>query len=70
MLLEELEAEAFKLKLTERARLAEALLSSLDSPDETIQNNWVVESEKRYKAFKAGQITGTSLDKLKPKLSS
>ena len=53
--LQDLEAEALKLNLAERALLAERLFLSLDAPTE--ENNlalWVAEAERRLAELRAG----------------
>lgn len=52
---EELEAEVLGLSLTQRARLVEKLIASLDSePD--IENAWASEVEKRHAEIEKGDI--------------
>ncbi len=47
---EELEAEALKLGVAERARLAEHLIASLDE-DSEIDEAWAVEIERRIESL-------------------
>ena len=54
MTIEQIEAEALKLPRHVRARLAEALISSLDE-DTEIEQAWVDEAEQRYARFRDGQ---------------
>jgi len=55
--LKELEREALTLPVTERAALAERLITSLDETDEAENERlWVSEAEQRYRAYKAGKI--------------
>ena len=68
-LMEQIESEAVKLKAVDRARLAERLLESLDSPDEKVERLWIAESEARYQAFKEGKVEGTRLDQFVPRRS-
>ena len=70
MLVAEVESEALKLRPVEKIHLTEALLSSLDKPDEFVEQKWVDESERRYKAYKSGDINGIPLDQFSPRLSS
>jgi putative addiction module component (TIGR02574 family) len=51
--LEVVEGEALSLSVTERSRLVEQLLASLES-DPTIQGEWLAEGERRYQEFLAG----------------
>ncbi len=55
--LQALETEALKLSLTERAQLAEHLITSLDQLDDTENERlWVEEAERRYQEYKKGNI--------------
>ena len=54
MAIEQLEAEALKLPRHIRARLAEALISSLDE-DSEIEQAWEEEAEARYQRYLAGE---------------
>lgn len=56
--LKSVETEALTLPASQRAVLAQHLLASLDDVDE--QENellWLEESQRRYKAYKAGAIS-------------
>ncbi|HET6763692.1 MAG TPA: addiction module protein [Longimicrobiaceae bacterium] len=57
MSVNEVEAEALKLPSTERARLAEVLIASLDEEDE-IARAWADEAERRYERMRTGAVTG------------
>lgn len=57
MSIQELEAEALKLPVHERARLAEALIASLDEEDE-IADAWTEEAERRYEELRSGAVEG------------
>jgi putative addiction module component (TIGR02574 family) len=52
---------ALELPTLERANLVDRLLSSLDQPNEQIDNLWRREVEDRVKAYKAGKIKSVSL---------
>jgi hypothetical protein len=54
MTIEQFEAEALKLPRHVRARLAEALISSLDE-DSEIEQAWEAEAEARYQRYLAGE---------------
>ena len=61
MILDDLESETLKLPAHLRARLAEALMSSLDSRlDEKadIEQTWADEAEQRYREMGAGAVGG------------
>jgi len=53
---------ALELPTLERANLVDRLLSSLDQPNEQIDNLWRMEVEDRVKAYKAGKIKSVSLE--------
>jgi putative addiction module component (TIGR02574 family) len=69
MLTVQIEEEALKLKPVEKVHLAELLLVSLDRPDSAIEQKWVEESERRYAAYKRGEIQGLPLNQFTPRLS-
>ncbi|MBU0474315.1 MAG: addiction module protein [Bacteroidetes bacterium] len=58
------------LTSTERIFLVNALLESLDKPDEEIEKLWVKESEVRYNAYKSGKLKSISWNKIKAKYES
>lgn len=53
---DQLAKKAMGLNPTERIRLVEAILESLDKPDPEIGKKWVAESEARYLAYKKGEL--------------
>jgi len=53
----EVEAEALKLPSSERARLAEVLIASLDEEDE-VARAWADEAERRSEELRSGAVTG------------
>jgi hypothetical protein len=59
---EELEAEALKLVLRERARLAERLLSLENLSDEENARLWAEEAERRDRAWDASPSIGRPAD--------
>ena len=63
MSIEELEAEALKLKPAARARLAERLLDSLENlSDEENARVWAEEAERRSAAWDADPDSGLPAD--------
>jgi putative addiction module component (TIGR02574 family) len=52
---------AMGLPPVEKARLVDQLLSSLDEPDEAIDNLWRKEVEDRIDAYRAGKLKSVSL---------
>ena len=59
--LEDVEAAAMQLAPSERARLAERLLVSLDEDDEILAA-WVAEAERRCVAFVRGEMGAIDFD--------
>ena len=53
---EELEAEALTLSNSQRARLVEKLIASLDSEPE-IENAWAEEVERRHAEIESGAVS-------------
>lgn len=53
---DQLAKKAMGLNPTERIRLVEAILYSLDKPDPEIEKSWIAESEARYQAYKKGEL--------------
>jgi putative addiction module component (TIGR02574 family) len=55
--IKEIEKEALKLSIRERARLAEYLISSLDEEeDPEAERLWIEEAKRRYKEYKEGKV--------------
>lgn len=53
---------ALSLPPIERANLVDQLLSSLDSPDETIDQQWREEIGKRIDAYRSGRAETVSAE--------
>lgn len=65
MNIEELEAEALKLDLHGRAKLAEKILRSLDEPSEKeIEQLWLEEALRRKKELEEGRATARDADEV------
>jgi putative addiction module component (TIGR02574 family) len=61
----QLEFETMRLKIDERARLAEKLLLSLDAPtEEENLHLWVAESEQRLKDLREGKAKEIPADEV------
>jgi putative addiction module component (TIGR02574 family) len=56
MSVEELITEAMRLPQSERARLAEELLSSLEEPEEKVATGWAAELERRSQEIADGAV--------------
>ncbi len=64
-----LESETMRLKIDERAHLAEKLLLSLDAPtDEENLQLWVTEAEQRIKDLREGKAKEIPADEVLRKL--
>jgi len=63
--LEEVIQDAMQLDLEERARLAGALLLSMDQPSESeIERLWLEEADRRLQAFREGKVKGIPAQKV------
>ena len=62
---EQLAKKAMELRPTERIRLVEAILYSLDKPDPEIEKSWIAESEARYKAYKRGELEAIDWEEIR-----
>ncbi len=67
--LEQLEREAQKLPRKERAKLAEALLASLDR-SESLHQAWVAEAGRRAEQIDAGKTTTMTVEEVLADLDS
>jgi putative addiction module component (TIGR02574 family) len=57
--LDEIEADAMKLPLRDRVRLAQRLVSSLDDEIETgVEALWLAEAERRLEELRSGTVKG------------
>lgn len=65
--IKQLAKKAIKLQPKERIRLVEAILYSLDKPDQKIEKSWLAESEARYEAYKRGELEAKDWDTIKKK---
>ncbi len=61
---QEMLKEALELPSVERAGLADHLLSSLDSPDKSIDDIWRREVGERLKAYEAGRMETVSVQEV------
>jgi putative addiction module component (TIGR02574 family) len=69
--LKDIAAEALDLPLTARAELASQLLDSLeDLSEEESDALWAEESERRYVAYKAGEIKAVPAEQVFARLRS
>lgn len=62
-LFDELEKQARTLTATEKATLARILIEELDpSLDTNVEQLWVAEAQRRYEAFRKGELEAFSGD--------
>jgi putative addiction module component (TIGR02574 family) len=61
MTIDQLEQEVLKLSVDQRARLAERIISSLDS-DAEIEQEWAAEVRRRDAELESGEVTGISVE--------
>ncbi len=63
MQVDELKTEALRLSARDRAKLAQELLLSLDEEvDPDAEQMWLDEAERRYAAYKRGEMTARPVD--------
>jgi putative addiction module component (TIGR02574 family) len=61
----ELESKALRLPRKERARLAQRLISSLDTEvDADVEELWLQEAERRLDELKSGKVAGIPAQKV------
>ncbi len=65
--IKELAEKAVALQPTDRIKLVEAILFSLDNPDTEIEKAWISEAELRYEAYKRGEIEASNWEEIKKK---
>ena len=61
---DQLAKKAIGLRPTERIRLVEAILYSLDKPDADIEKSWIAEAEARYGRKSGDTIPIKGIDRL------
>ncbi len=62
---DEILKKALTLKPEQKAELIDKLLSSLDKPDEEIDELWANEAESRIDAYEQGKIKAVPLEKVR-----
>ena len=68
MILKQIESEALHLSEEERARLAQTLLLSLDSPsDNEISDDWLIEASRRAIDIDNGTVQAVSAENVRQK---
>lgn len=56
--------EAILLEPTEKAKLVDQLITSLDKPDEELDKLWAQEAESRLSAYKQGKLKTVSVEEV------
>ncbi|MBN2285861.1 MAG: addiction module protein [Tissierellales bacterium] len=56
--------EALALQPTDKVKLIDKLLSSLDKPDKEIDKLWKSEAESRIDAYERGEIKAVTLEEV------
>lgn len=69
MTIDQLEAEALALPETERVRLAQRLIASLDG-DQLLDRAWYDEAERRLAAVEAGRLPEVPADEVFAELTN
>ena len=62
MSVKELLAEVISLPVEERVVLIDTLLRSLNSPEESLDSEWIAEAERRLDEVRSGRTTGIPAD--------
>lgn len=62
MINRELKKQALSLKASDKLKLVDLLVDSLDEPDPNIEKLWVKESKARYSSYKKGKQKVTDVD--------
>ena len=69
MTIKTIEKDILRIAPAERMKIVETILNSLNKPNPEIERAWIAESEKRYAAFKRGEIRAVSLESLKKRIA-
>jgi putative addiction module component (TIGR02574 family) len=70
-LFEELERQARMLTPQEKASLARILIEELDpSSDSDVERLWIAESERRYEAYRKGELKSVSGEEVMSRVRS
>lgn len=64
---DKLVSEIRALPEEEKLRVLDAILTDLDKPDDEIDHIWAAEAQKRWNAYKAGQLSTVSYEELMSK---
>ncbi len=56
--------QALRLSPNDRAALVESLISSLDRPDPTLDDEWLKEAEDRLAAYHSGELAAVDAEQV------
>jgi len=56
--------EAIQLEPTEKVKLVDQLIKSLDKPDKNIDELWAEEAESRLDGYRQGKLKAVSLEEV------
>jgi putative addiction module component (TIGR02574 family) len=66
----ELIAEAVSLPVEERALLVDCLLSSLNTPEQRVDENWLTVAKDRLQQLKSGEVKGVTSEEVFKKIAA
>jgi putative addiction module component (TIGR02574 family) len=66
----ELIAEAVSLPVEQRALLVDSLLSSLNTPESVVDQQWIAVSKNRLQQLKAGEVSAVSIEEVLKKVAA
>jgi hypothetical protein len=66
----ELIAEAVSLPVEEKALLVDCLLSSLNTPEQRVDENWLTVAKDRLQQLKSGEVKGVTSEEVFKKIAA
>lgn len=61
---EQIIEHALQLNANEKFSIVDALLNSLDKPDDVLEEVWNMEAEKRLHAYRSGKLQGIPMEQI------
>ena len=61
---EQILEHALQLNANQKFSIVDALLNSLDEPDDTLEEIWNTEAEKRLHAYRTGNLRGIPMEQI------